>query len=170
MAELNERIAADERVDSVLLGLSDGVTLARRPRGLIRTRTVWWATMPPIEGCRRAGQRHVDTAQVGVGLDLLQPHRAAVGQPAAAADAVREADEAPVGRLGARRHGAVGEQLVAPLRADRVRLQLPAPVEPGSTRAAAREMSSGPEVRFSCSQTLPDPQEPALVWTVAPAP
>jgi hypothetical protein len=30
MAELNERIAADERVDSVLLGLSDGVTLARR--------------------------------------------------------------------------------------------------------------------------------------------
>src|SRR4051812_30805708 len=30
MAELNERIAADERVESVLLGLSDGVTLARR--------------------------------------------------------------------------------------------------------------------------------------------
>ena len=30
MAELNERIAADERVDAVLLGLSDGVTLARR--------------------------------------------------------------------------------------------------------------------------------------------
>ena len=30
MAELNERIAADDRVDSVLLGLSDGVTLARR--------------------------------------------------------------------------------------------------------------------------------------------
>ena len=30
MAALNERIAADDRVDSVLLGLSDGVTLARR--------------------------------------------------------------------------------------------------------------------------------------------
>ena len=30
MAELNERIAADDRVDAVLLGLSDGVTLARR--------------------------------------------------------------------------------------------------------------------------------------------
>jgi caffeoyl-CoA O-methyltransferase len=30
MAELNERVAADERVDSVLLGLSDGFTLARR--------------------------------------------------------------------------------------------------------------------------------------------
>jgi caffeoyl-CoA O-methyltransferase len=30
MAALNERIAADERVDSVLLGLSDGVTVARR--------------------------------------------------------------------------------------------------------------------------------------------
>jgi caffeoyl-CoA O-methyltransferase len=30
VAELNERIDADERVDSVLLGLSDGVTLARR--------------------------------------------------------------------------------------------------------------------------------------------
>jgi caffeoyl-CoA O-methyltransferase len=30
IAELNERIAADERVDSVLLGLSDGFTLARR--------------------------------------------------------------------------------------------------------------------------------------------
>lgn len=30
MAALNERIAADERVESVLLGLSDGVTLARR--------------------------------------------------------------------------------------------------------------------------------------------
>lgn len=30
MATLNERIAADERVESVLLGLSDGVTLARR--------------------------------------------------------------------------------------------------------------------------------------------
>jgi caffeoyl-CoA O-methyltransferase len=30
VAGLNERIAADERVDSVLLGLSDGVTLARR--------------------------------------------------------------------------------------------------------------------------------------------
>ena len=30
MDELNERIAADERVESVLLGLSDGVTLARR--------------------------------------------------------------------------------------------------------------------------------------------
>jgi caffeoyl-CoA O-methyltransferase len=29
VAELNERIDADERVDSVLLGLSDGVTLAR---------------------------------------------------------------------------------------------------------------------------------------------
>ena len=29
MAELNERIAADDRVDAVLLGLSDGVTLAR---------------------------------------------------------------------------------------------------------------------------------------------
>ena len=30
MAELNERIAADESVDAVLLGLSDGVTLVRR--------------------------------------------------------------------------------------------------------------------------------------------
>ncbi|HET6548491.1 MAG TPA: O-methyltransferase [Solirubrobacter sp.] len=30
MAELNERIADDERVDSVLLGLSDGFTLVRR--------------------------------------------------------------------------------------------------------------------------------------------
>ncbi|HEX6027275.1 MAG TPA: O-methyltransferase [Solirubrobacter sp.] len=30
MAELNERIAADDRVDSVMLGLSDGVTLARK--------------------------------------------------------------------------------------------------------------------------------------------
>jgi caffeoyl-CoA O-methyltransferase len=30
MAELNERIATDDRVDAVLLGLSDGVTLARR--------------------------------------------------------------------------------------------------------------------------------------------
>jgi caffeoyl-CoA O-methyltransferase len=30
MAALNQRIAADERVDSVLLGLSDGVTVARR--------------------------------------------------------------------------------------------------------------------------------------------
>lgn len=30
MAALNERIAADERVESVLLGLSDGVTLARK--------------------------------------------------------------------------------------------------------------------------------------------
>ena len=30
MAELNERIAADERVESVLLGLNDGMTLARR--------------------------------------------------------------------------------------------------------------------------------------------
>jgi caffeoyl-CoA O-methyltransferase len=30
MAELNERIAADDRVESVLLGLSDGVTLALR--------------------------------------------------------------------------------------------------------------------------------------------
>ena len=30
MAELNERIAADDRVESVLLGLSDGVTLARK--------------------------------------------------------------------------------------------------------------------------------------------
>ena len=30
MAALNERVAADERVESVLLGLSDGVTLARR--------------------------------------------------------------------------------------------------------------------------------------------
>ena len=30
MAELNERVAADDRVDAVLLGLSDGVTLARR--------------------------------------------------------------------------------------------------------------------------------------------
>jgi caffeoyl-CoA O-methyltransferase len=30
VAELNERIDADERVDSVLLGLCDGVTLARR--------------------------------------------------------------------------------------------------------------------------------------------
>ncbi len=30
MAALNERIAADDRVESVLLGLSDGVTLARR--------------------------------------------------------------------------------------------------------------------------------------------
>ncbi len=30
MADLNERIAADDRVDAVLLGLSDGVTLARR--------------------------------------------------------------------------------------------------------------------------------------------
>jgi caffeoyl-CoA O-methyltransferase len=30
MAELNERIAADERVDSVLLGLNDGMTLARK--------------------------------------------------------------------------------------------------------------------------------------------
>ena len=30
VVELNERIAADERVESVLLGLSDGVTLARR--------------------------------------------------------------------------------------------------------------------------------------------
>ena len=30
MAELNERIAADDRVDAVLLGLSDGVTLARK--------------------------------------------------------------------------------------------------------------------------------------------
>ena len=30
MAELNARIAADDRVDAVLLGLSDGVTLARR--------------------------------------------------------------------------------------------------------------------------------------------
>jgi caffeoyl-CoA O-methyltransferase len=29
-ADLNERIAADERVESVLLGLSDGLTLARR--------------------------------------------------------------------------------------------------------------------------------------------
>jgi caffeoyl-CoA O-methyltransferase len=27
---LNERIGADDRVDAVLLGLSDGVTLARR--------------------------------------------------------------------------------------------------------------------------------------------
>ena len=30
MAALNERIAADERVDSVLLGLHDGVTIARK--------------------------------------------------------------------------------------------------------------------------------------------
>jgi caffeoyl-CoA O-methyltransferase len=30
VAALNERIAADERVDAVLLGLSDGVTVARR--------------------------------------------------------------------------------------------------------------------------------------------
>jgi caffeoyl-CoA O-methyltransferase len=30
MAALNERIAADDRLESVLLGLSDGVTLARR--------------------------------------------------------------------------------------------------------------------------------------------
>ena len=30
MADLNRRIAADERVESVLLGLSDGVTLARK--------------------------------------------------------------------------------------------------------------------------------------------
>jgi caffeoyl-CoA O-methyltransferase len=30
MAELNERIAADERVDSALLGLADGVTLVRK--------------------------------------------------------------------------------------------------------------------------------------------
>lgn len=30
MATLNERIVADDRVESVLLGLSDGVTLARR--------------------------------------------------------------------------------------------------------------------------------------------
>ena len=30
IAELNERIAADERVESVLLGLSDGVTIARK--------------------------------------------------------------------------------------------------------------------------------------------
>ena len=30
MNALNERIAADERVESVLLGLTDGVTLARR--------------------------------------------------------------------------------------------------------------------------------------------
>ena len=30
MAALNERIAADERVESVLLGLNDGVTLARK--------------------------------------------------------------------------------------------------------------------------------------------
>ena len=30
MADLNERIAADERVESVLLGLNDGMTLARR--------------------------------------------------------------------------------------------------------------------------------------------
>jgi predicted O-methyltransferase YrrM len=30
MADLNERIAADERVDSVLLGLNDGMTLARK--------------------------------------------------------------------------------------------------------------------------------------------
>lgn len=30
MAALNERVAADERVESVLLGLSDGVTLARK--------------------------------------------------------------------------------------------------------------------------------------------
>jgi caffeoyl-CoA O-methyltransferase len=30
MADLNERIAADERVDSVLLGLADGVTLVRK--------------------------------------------------------------------------------------------------------------------------------------------
>ena len=30
MAALNERIAADDRVESVLLGLSDGVTVARR--------------------------------------------------------------------------------------------------------------------------------------------
>jgi len=30
MAALNERVAADARVDSVLLGLSDGVTVARR--------------------------------------------------------------------------------------------------------------------------------------------
>src|SRR4051794_4608634 len=30
MAELNERIAADDRVDSVLLGFADGVTLVRK--------------------------------------------------------------------------------------------------------------------------------------------
>jgi caffeoyl-CoA O-methyltransferase len=36
MAELNERIAADHRVDSVLLGLSDGVTLARKRAGRSR--------------------------------------------------------------------------------------------------------------------------------------
>ena len=30
MTALNERIAADERVESVLLGLNDGMTLARR--------------------------------------------------------------------------------------------------------------------------------------------
>jgi caffeoyl-CoA O-methyltransferase len=30
MADLNERIAADERVDSALLGLADGVTLVRK--------------------------------------------------------------------------------------------------------------------------------------------
>jgi caffeoyl-CoA O-methyltransferase len=30
MAALNERVAADERVDSVLLGLADGMTLVRR--------------------------------------------------------------------------------------------------------------------------------------------
>ncbi len=32
MDELNARIAADERVESVLLGLSDGVTLALQAR------------------------------------------------------------------------------------------------------------------------------------------
>ena len=30
MAELNERITQDERVESVLLGLNDGMTLVRR--------------------------------------------------------------------------------------------------------------------------------------------
>ena len=30
MTALNERIAADERVESVLLGLNDGMTLARK--------------------------------------------------------------------------------------------------------------------------------------------
>ena len=30
MAALNQRIADDERVDSVLIGLADGVTLIRR--------------------------------------------------------------------------------------------------------------------------------------------
>jgi hypothetical protein len=42
--------------------------------------------------------------------------------------------------------------------------------KPVIARPVAREMSSGPDVRLSWSQTLPDPQLPAEVCTDAPEP